>query len=202
MAKAKDQERLEKAKRELFCREGNIFRLKERRENLWVWDVGIRAREDDRDWKIAGASPPHTLEAMEPGHLYWLFRLEQPSDKLLMAVITIAETEGRPTATTTELYQELEAKIEALSGDGFSTTDKRGMGRPVRQEGPGFRGPESGGPGRLFHRVQGSIVLVAVHAEGANVIKNRAGKKISPQIYWELAQYYTKPTLNLSIFCA
>ena len=44
MAKAKDQERLEKAKRELFCREGNIFRLKERRENLWVWDVGIRAR--------------------------------------------------------------------------------------------------------------------------------------------------------------
>ena len=38
-----------------------------------------------------------------------------------------------------------------------------------------------------FHRVQGSTVLVAVHAEGANVIKNRAGKKISPQIYCELA---------------
>ena len=87
------------------------------------------------------------------------------------------------------------------SGGDDRPTGEGGVGGAPGEDDSGVRGPTGLGPGRLFHRVQGSTVLVAVHAEGANVIKNRAGKK-SSQIYWELAEHYSKMAPHLSTVCA
>ena len=108
--------------REFVYREGNVFRLKERRGDLWVWEVGIWGRGEDQDWKIASERPPHTLEPMEPGHLYWLLEIELSPDHLAVEIISIAEAGGQLTATTTELYQDLEAQIKALGVESFSTS--------------------------------------------------------------------------------
>lgn len=139
MAKHKDRKAVEKPEAaspvlgDLIYREGNVFWLKERRGDLWVWDVGILAREEDREalWVATDLLEVKTedgMERMTPGHFYWLLQANIPHDEASRTVWEWAAIGARLTAVTEELYQDLEALVQDLStvaldgGDGKSYT--------------------------------------------------------------------------------
>ena len=124
----------------LIYREGNVFRLKAHLADVFVWEVGILARAEDKGTlqvakgEVSDDPTPDFpggrraeiesfFEEMETGRLYWLFEVSHTPSDLPMELIRISEAGGRLTATTAELYQELEAQIKTLDREGVSAAD-------------------------------------------------------------------------------
>jgi len=125
---------------DLVYREGNVYRLKERRGDLWVWDVGILAREGDREalgeaTDLLAVRGEDGMERVTPGRFYWLLEANIPHDYAPLTVWEWTAIGGRLTAVSEELYRDLEALVEDLStvaldgGDGVRSYTLTPKGR-------------------------------------------------------------------------
>jgi len=112
----------------LVYREGNVFRLRDHRDGIWDFDIGIRVQEADLAEGILANNDIPVLcgvceggveeEPLEPGRVYWVFEANWPEKEVLPVIALVVASGMILTATTVDLLQELGNIITAARPQG------------------------------------------------------------------------------------